>query len=590
MENNRLTGYPSIDKPWMKYYPDTSEIAGSKDEAMYQMLERCCSKWLDETVIEMRTGANDYEEGIKISYRQFLSRIKECAKAFIALGVQPNEIVPLMIPNIPESRILIYALNFIGATAYPVSPMLSPSVFINILAENNIKTLVIFGAFWDKFSKGILNSGISQLLYITGLESAPKPVQLMAKVSGKMSVPNDLKNNKNIKLYTYDSFISQKKTVTKEIVPYYQKGHIAVIVGTSGTTGTAKGVCLEDYSLNESAIGQQISAKYQRGEIALDILIQSISYGLSEMHCLTCSGCHTVIIPELVTDKIAKIICKVRPDCFPGGPVHFINICNSKEFKDGKIPKIRCAFCGGATLNGDIERTLNHIDDNKSSGAYDILVRQGYGSTECCGAATANFGMSYKFGSIGIPMVNTIVSIFKPETDEECKYGEEGEICVCGDIVMTGYLNNKAETDLVLKRHSDGKIWLHQGDLGWCDEEGHFFMTDRIKNIFMRTGFNVHPSKIAEFISSLPYISECAVLGVPDPKEQMVPAAYMVINPDCKEEKDSILKSVQKECEINLSETDMPAHWYFVDSIPRNAGGKVDNRALEKEATHIQSN
>lgn len=73
-----------------------------------------------------------------------------------------------------------------------------------------------------------------------------------------------------------------------------------------------------------------------------------------------------------------------------------------------------------------------------------------------------------------------------------------------------------------------------------------------------------------------------------EPKEQMVPAAYMVINPDCKEEKDSVLKSVQKECEINLSETDMPAHWYFVDSIPRNAGGKVDNRALEQQVAETK--
>lgn len=582
MKNKKLTGYPSIDKPWMKYYPNVSEIEQAKDESMYQMLERCCSKWLDDTALEMRMSVNDYDEGIKISYRQFLSRIKDCAMALIALGVQPNEIVPLMLPNIPESRILIYALNYIGATAYPISPMLSPSVFLNILNENHTKTLIMFGAFWEKYSRGILNSGISQLIYVTGLESAAKSVRLMAKISGKMSVPNDLKNNKSIRTYTYESFVSKKRELSKEIVPYYNKGHIAVIIGTSGTTGTPKGVCLSDHNLNSLAIGEKISDHYRRSETGLDILIQSIGYGVSTMHSFSCIGLHTVMVPELVTDKLPALLCKVKPDCFPGGPVHYINIARSKEYSEGKIPYIR-GYSGGASLEKVIEMKLNNVSEGYVEKDGDkLLVRQGYGSTECCGAAIGNIYGSYKFGSIGIPMANILVSIFKPGTDEECKYGEEGEICVCGDTVMTGYLNNKSETDLVLKRHSDGKIWLHQGDLGWCDEEGHFFMTDRIKNIFMRTGFNVHPSKITEFISSLSYISECAVIGVPDSKEQMVPAAYMVINPDCKEGKDSIWKSVQKECENNLSETDIPVYWYFVDNIPRNAGGKIDNNKLKE--------
>ena len=247
------------------------------------------------------------------------------------------------------------------------------------------------------------------------------------------------------------------------------------------------------------------------------------------------------------------------------------------------IPEVRCAFSGGATLEKEIEKKLNNADVGYLEKPGDIIrVRQGYGSTECGGAATANTFGAYKFGSIGIPMANIVVGIFKPGTDEELKYGEEGEICVSGPTVMEGYLNNPDETNNVLKKHSDGNVWLHQADLGWCDEDGHFYMTDRIKNIFMRTGFNVHPAKISEFIITFPEVKECVVVGVPHPKEQMVPVAFIVLQ-QASYSKDELKKQFIEECVRNLSETDIPIDWVFVESLPRNMGGKIDTNTLLDE-------
>ena len=179
-------------------------------------------------------------------------------------------------------------------------------------------------------------------------------------------------------------------------------------------------------------------------------------------------------------------------------------------------------------------------------------------------------------------MANIVVSIFKPGTDQELKYGEEGEICVYGPTVMAGYLNNKEETANVLKKHSDGRVWLHQADLGWCDEDGHFFMTDRIKNIFMRNGFNVHPSKITEFIISQKCIKDCAVVGVPHTEEQMVPVAFCVLNEGFSDNEET-REQLINECLNNLNETDIPYKWFFIKDLPRNMGGKIDTSYLIKE-------
>ncbi len=571
MQNKEMTGYPSIDKPWLKYYPQGAEKKTSLPESMFQMMERCNQNRLDSIALDLRTSKDGFRKGLTITYREYIQRIYSTANALSrTLNTKINEIVPIIMPNLPESRILIYALNLIGATAYPINPMLAPHIFESILKENEVTTVVVFSVFWDKFSKSLENSSVKNIIFLDGFESLPVLVKPIMRI--KTKYPNDKR------IIKYDSLL--KKADNKKLTPYYSEDHIAAIIGTSGTTGTSKGVCLTDRNLNELALGQEISDHYRTGERALDILIQSIGYGISTAHSCSCIGCHTVLVPELVTEGFPDLLCEVKPDVFPGGPVHFINLAHSTQFRNGELPLVRGAFSGGATLEKEVEKVLNSTNEGyKEKQGDNIRVRQGYGSTECGGAATANTYGSYKFGSIGIPMANVTVSIFKPGTDEELKYGEEGEICVCGPTVMCGYLNNPEETQKVLKLHSDGKVWLHQADLGWCDEDGHFYMTDRIKNIFMRTGFNVHPSKISEFIISLPEVKDCVVVGIPHPKEQMVPVAFVVLN-NTEREFNTNKSHLIDECVQNLSETDIPADWIFVKELPRNMGGKVDTQLL----------
>lgn len=569
-----LTGYPSVDKPWLKYYPDGSEKKVTKPESMFQMMERCCKDHLDSIALDLRFSKDGFKKGITITFRQYINRIYLAASAISnVFHPQVDEIIPLIIPNLPESRILIYALNILGVTVYPINPMLSPHMFDVILKENHIRTVGIFVGFWDKFAESLDQREVENIILLDGLESLPSVTKMIMRT--RVHHPSD---NRFIK---YDNLM--KKASSEKLKPYYREDHVAVIIGTSGTTGTSKGVCLTDRNLNELALGQKISDHYRTGEIALDILIQSIGYGISTAHSFSCIGCHTVLVPELITEGFPDLLCQVKPDCFPGGPVHYINLAHSVQFKNGHLPLVRCSFSGGATLEKEIEKKLNNADVGYKEKPGDIIrVRQGYGSTECGGAATANTFGAYKFGTIGIPMANVVVSIFKPGTDEELRYGEEGEICVCGPTVMKGYLNNSEETNNVLKLHSDGNIWLHQADLGWCDEDGHFYMTDRIKNIFMRTGFNVHPSKISEFIISQPEVKDCVVVGIPHPKEQMVPVAFVVLG-DPNTSKAAAKDHLIKECALNLSETDIPIEWVFVTDLPRNMGGKVNTKQLVEQ-------
>ena len=151
---------------------------------------------------------------------------------------------------------------------------------------------------------------------------------------------------------------------------------------------------------------------------------------------------------------------------------------------------------------------------------------------------------------------------------------------------MEKYLNNDEETDKVVKIHRDGKRWIHTKDIAYMDEDGHIFHVDRIKNIFMRTGFNVHPSKISEFINTLPYVVNSVVIGFDHPKEVCVPIAFVQLDETMvKGMTDDMVEDIlKKECYSNLEETSVPYEFVFVDDLPINLGGKIDVRKIKSQS------
>ncbi len=574
-----LTGYASIDKPWLKYYEQGVDKTTIPNKSIYQMVKESNQKRLDKIAIDFRSSSNDYKSGIKITYDKYFKRMEDIARSYSTLGLKPNDILITILPNIPESRMLIYGLNILGVTVYPVSPMVSASQLESIISDADIKNIAIFSGFYEKFASVINNKNLNSVLYITGMESVPQILQILNKHKNNIKNQNALLKENVI---FWDEFSKLKKYYKDELVPYYDKDHVAVVVGTSGTTGVPKGVCLTDDNLNAIAIQHGLSGILSEEEVVLDALIQSIGYGISTMHYSTFYGLKNILIPELLTDKFPEVLCKIKPDHFTGGPVHCQYLVKSKEFLNNQIPKLRNLVSGGATLDKKIERKLNNVSDDFVENGEDprILVRQGFGATENGGCGAYAKAGAYKFGGVGIPLPLDTFAIFEPGTDNELKYNEEGEICISGPTVMKQYLNNPKETDNVLKLHKDGKIWLHLADLGRIDEDGQVYITDRIKNIFMRNGFNVHPSKITEYINSLPYVKESAVIGFEHPDQQTVPVAFISLIDEFSGNKELIIDDIKKKCFDNLEEMSIPFDWVIVDDLPHNLGGKIDTNIL----------
>ena len=573
-----LTGVPSIDKPWLKYYDEKSLNLEVPDMSIYQMVELYTKNYLDDIALELRISSNNFSHGNTITYKKYLELMKNFAKSLKSIGVKNNEIISTILPNIPESRVSIYGSSIVGATPYSYAPFFSPDKLNKILDENDIKNMFIFLPFYEKFKDVILSHKLENVIFLDGLESLPSLISSYYRIKNNIKIPN--KEN----YISYSEFINYGKKIKSNIKSYYEKDHVALIVGTSGTTGVPKGVCLTDYNLNASALEHISIGLFKEKDVFLDVLLQSIAYGAAAMHYTTCGGLKSILIPELVSDKLPYLLMKTKPDHFLGGPIHCLNIYNSEEFKTGKIKPIKNYVSGGASLKKSLEKGLNKVEENFCENGIptDLFVRQGLGSTENTGGGFYAMPGSYKFGGVGIPLPLVTAGIFEPGTDKELSYNQEGELCITGPTVMKEYLNNDVETKKVLIKHKDGKLWLHMGDLGYIDKDGVFYHKYRLTNMFMRTGFKIHPGKIMEFLDNLEYVKNSGVIGVEDPIEEMVPIAFVSLNNVFKNNEEEIKKEIYRLCRIKLDDPSIPKEIIFLDHLPINMGGKVDLPSLSK--------
>ena len=557
--------YPSNIKPWKKYYENFEENFVVPQESAFMLLEKSANKMPNNIAINYMN--------FKLTFKKYIDKIINEASSLKKLGVKKGEIVPVFLPNIPEARTTIYALNIVGAIAYPINPLLPPKEFEKILIENNVKNLFMFNMFYQKYMLAIQNSSVENVIMTYGTDMIPKYILKFKNIFDFLK-----KENRNTfipdSVISWDEFIISKSN--ENIKPIFEKNQTSVIIGTSGTTGTPKGVCLTNENLNSMALEHlNGSLNFKPGDKMLDILIPSIGYGLSVMHYEGVCGLETILIPTLQSD-IYPLLKKYKPDHFAGGPIHYENLVSYHE--NDPIIYGKNFVSGGASLPKTIEKKLNKIKEDDTFEEKNIFVRQGLGCTENGGASTYAKKGAYKPYGVGIPLLYETVGIFKPGTDVELGFNTDGEICINGPTVMKEYLNNEEETNKVLKKHNDGKIWLHTADIGYMDEDGQIFIKDRIKNIFARRGFNVHPNTVADFISSLPIVEKAFVMGINHPDEQMVPVAFIKLKEEMPlKEAENI---INENCYQFLEETSIPYEIVFVSDLPLNLGGKVDTKKL----------
>ena len=571
-EEKELTGYPSIDKPWLKYYSEEAINAKLPECTIYQYLWECNKNYLDNVALNYF--------GHKITFGEMFEGIENAAKSFSAIGIKQGDIVVMATVTTPETVYALYGLNCIGAIANMVDPRTSIEGIKEYIAEVNAEYIICIDVAYPKIEKAVADILVKKIVVTSPANSLLHPKKCLLQLINKLKgVTPKLSDN----CILWGDFIKYGMTKDIELVPY-KKDSCCVIVHTGGTTGMPKGVMLSNDNINALVVQSVLTGiDMKREHTWLDIMPPFIAYGVGMgLHLPLIIGMETILVPSFDAKKFDRLLDKHKPNHMVGVPSYWGTITESKKLKNADLSYIIAPTVGGDTMDVSLEKKANEYLEKHNCGYH---ITKGYGMTEVCAGVAGTVDENNEIGSVGVPFVKSIVSIFNFETGEEVKYGELGEVCISGPNIILGYYNNEEATNDVIRVHKDGTKWVHSGDMGYMNEKGSIYIVDRVKRMIVRfDGFKVFPSLIEKVITSSPNINACCVVGIQDTTHSQgrLPIAYCVLENDCSTTESLIREELVHICKKGLPEYAQPMEYRFCEKLPLTPIGKVDYRKLEE--------
>ena len=558
----------SEEKVWMKYYSEESKNAAMPHCKAFDFVIERNKDRLDAPAL--------HYYGKDITFRDLIHRVDMTANAFAAMGIKEGDIVSFLSASVPETIASVYALNRLGAAANCIDPRMDIKSIARMITGSGSRILITLDLAYPKVKA--IQEEINQDYIIVQTPGASMPLikKTYLKLKNKTDIPY------SDKVISWKEFINRGKDTVAVDAPYVGDALVAITY-TGGTTGIPKGVMMTNDSMNSVGMNFIHSAvHHDDGDRFLGIIPIFAAYGLvCGMHMPLCMRMTLVPIPRFIPAEIGKLVKTYRPNHVISTPVFIELLIGSREVQDMDLSFLYTLASGGDSMNEGLEKRLNEFRKKHN---MRFPLAQGYGMSELSAAASFCVNDVYKQGSVGIPSLTVNVGIFDPETGEELGYNRNGEVCVTGPSMMKGYFNNPAETDYVMRKHADGQIWIHSGDLGYIDEDGFLYIKGRIKRMITRfDGHKVFPINLESYIADRKDINNCAVIGVNDREHSQgqYPLALIKTMPGV--DQWNTCSEIFRYCDKGVEERGKPVAILAVEDLPLTPMGKVDYRALEKK-------
>lgn len=551
------------EKPWIKYYTRTPESLNYYQGSMYDYVKESAIK------NEKRTAYTYY--GLGVSYRGFLRRVDRIATALTQFNIVENECVTICMPNTPESIALIYAINKIGAIANIIHPLSSTKDIKRALDETN--SGVLFCS--DSSMQNARDIKVKHFILVPNSTSLIKFKQMIYNIKES----GNLKLGKN--MISWSDFISYKTLDD----PYKKRkaNDPAAIIYSGGTTGKPKGIILSNLNFNAMALQtMNVCDGLNPGSSVLAALPIFHVFGLALcIHTTLACGMTAILVPKINTKKINSELKKYKPNIYPAIPSLLTMSLKGADPGSSGLKDIKTVVVGGDYLSPQTKAEFEKfLKDHGSNG----VVKVGYGLSEASGFCCSTAPIEEKYvqnGTLGVPNPDILVKAFEPNSDIEKSYNDVGEICVTGPTIFMGYINEDKETKNTLVKHTDGKIWLHTGDLGYIDKNGFVYYTSRLKRMIISNGYNIYPIELEEIIKKCKYVEDCTVVAVPHKIKSQTPKAVIVLKKDV-EDTLAVRSEIRKYCMDNIARYAIPTEFEYRKDIPKTAIGKVAYRDLQK--------
>ena len=564
----------SASAPWFRFYGDMPHTLNYPKKTISELVAQTAAA-------HPKSIAYDFM-GKKVTYSQFMTRIDRVARALIALGIEKGDRFTICMPNCPQALETFYALNRIGAVSNMIHPLSAPNEIAFYLNFSHSKAILTLDQFYGKVDE--IRNKLEQptkVLVARIKDELPYPLKELYPLSkAARKVPKLPKNG---------DFISWKKFIhggSKAImIPAHPISYTdgASILYSGGTTGTTKGILLSSANFNATAL-QTIAASglpsiNDKKMLSVMPIFHGFGLGVG-IHTALVGGGTCILVPQFNIKTYAKLLTKKQPNFVPGVPTLFEALLRTDMLEGADLSFLDGMFSGGDSLSVELKRKVDEfLKEHKAK----IQIREGYGTTECVTACCLTPKDYARSGSIGVPFPDTYFTIVTPGTEEEVEPNIEGEICISGPSVMICYVDNPEETAQTLRRHADGRIWLHTGDLGTMDVDGFVYFRQRIKRMIITSGYNVYPSQLENIIDGHEKVLISCVIGVKDKYKMQKVKAFVVLRPGVEPTEEG-RQELMEYCRKHIAKYAMPYEIEFRTELPKTLVGKVAYRVLEEEA------
>ena len=480
----------------------------------------------------------DGTSGRALSYNELSSQIKHLAAGLNQRGFKKGDVCAVFCPNLPEYATIFLGVAAVGGINTTVNSLYSTNDLIHQFTDSRAKLLITIPAFMDRALPAADKCGIEEIFVLGEAEGATPFSELLKNDGIAPEVTIDPKND-------------------LVALPY-----------SSGTTGLSKGVMLTHENLVSDMVLTTSINTITDKDVLIGVLPLFHIYGMVLILNLAIyRGVTLVTMPRFDLEQFLQIVEKYKITCLNLVPPLVLALSKHPLVDNYDVSSIRLISSGAAPLGQELEQAC--------ADRLNCQIYQGYGLTEVAGASHVNTipVPSDKVGAVGQVVPNTYSKIIDTESGKELGINEQGEVLIKGPHVMKGYLNNEEAT----KHCIDGDGWFHTGDIGYADEDGYFFIVDRVKELIKYKAYQVAPAELEAILVSHEAIADAAVIPSPDEEAGEIPKGFIVLSSEISAEE--IMKFVAEQVAPHKKIRKIE----IVDEIPKSASGKILRRVLVEQ-------
>ncbi|BAU27934.1 long-chain acyl-CoA synthetase [Aneurinibacillus soli] len=493
-------------------------------------------------------GATDYPmraayiyNGNETTYEELYEHVRDTASYLAQTGIGPGDHVALLLGNSPEFVIAYYGILLSGAAVVPINPLYTPHEMLFILRDSGVRMAIAASVLLPAFEGVRSQLPELEMVVLVGVDECSVP----------WAVP-------------FPKMMAH--TNPEWTPPVVDGGDRAVILYTSGTTGTPKGAILTHRNMasNADSISEYLGV-YTKDKFVAVLPMFHVFCMTVCLNAPIANGATILIAPRFSPKPLIELIEEQQATIFAGVPTMYNFMMQQSDVSASALSSLRICVSGGAAM----PVALLHGFEKR----FNKVISEGYGLSEAAPVTAFNpvEGVR-KPGSVGVDIPGVTNKVVDAEGGELAR-GEVGELIVQGPNVMEGYLNLPEETALALRNG-----WLYTGDMAYMDEDGYVFIVDRKKDMILVGGYNVYPREVEEVLYTHPLVMEAAVIGVPDERFGERIQAYVVRKDESLTEDE-----LREHCSRDLARYKVPRDIIFMEELPKNTTGKILRRSLKDQ-------